>query len=235
MKANTDEGIAYNIEDLKKLAQHKAEISNRIKALERQIIAGCVSSSRHDLVSMLHALEAAKTEYTMSGFGSWDSITYDTNCVMSVPNGNIPIAIGAGGGGGSKPPTDNLVGAGGAAMSMGPTVTSVAADGACGHGGAEIKSIPGMEIKFDKDIKTSYYLVSIRVGDVVVKLDPYRIAEIYGIKDMAHAHALKKILRLGKGHKSIDRDIDETIDALKRLKQMREENENDEVEFGNFG
>lgn len=53
-----------------------------------------------------------------------------------------------------------------------------------------------------------------------MRLDPYRIATIYGITHPAHFHAMKKILRAGEGAKDLETDIDETIRTLERWKDM---------------
>ncbi len=58
--------------------------------------------------------------------------------------------------------------------------------------------------------------------------DFYRLCEILGVKHHAQAHALKKIIRAGQSIKPIDQDIDETIDALLRWKEMiAEDSRND--------
>jgi hypothetical protein len=56
-----------------------------------------------------------------------------------------------------------------------------------------------------------------------VKLDPYRILSIYGIEHPAHQHALKKLLRAGRSHKELAKDISEVIETLKRWQEMIEE------------
>ena len=60
------------------------------------------------------------------------------------------------------------------------------------------------------------------------EFDFYRLCEILGIEHHAQAHALKKLIRAGRSVKSIDQDIDETIDALLRWKEMlTEDRQND--------
>lgn len=54
-----------------------------------------------------------------------------------------------------------------------------------------------------------------------VKADPYRILEAYQIMHPAHQHALKKLLRAGRSHKTLDEDIAETIQSLVRWQEMR--------------
>lgn len=63
-----------------------------------------------------------------------------------------------------------------------------------------------------------------------VTFDFYRLCEILGIKHHAQAHALKKIIRAGKSIKSVEQDIDETIAALLRWKEMiKEDQKNNRV------
>lgn len=57
-----------------------------------------------------------------------------------------------------------------------------------------------------------------------VKIDPYRIIELYGIQHPAHQHAIKKLLRNGNDpHQTLDDDIEEVIGALQRWQEMRAE------------
>lgn len=53
-----------------------------------------------------------------------------------------------------------------------------------------------------------------------VEFDFYRLCEILGITSHAQAHALKKVIRAGRGEKPLEQDIDEAIDALRRWKEM---------------
>ena len=62
-----------------------------------------------------------------------------------------------------------------------------------------------------------------RFGYKGVKIDPYRIMEVYGITNAAQQHAIKKLLRAGKSVKSLEQDIDEVILTLTRWKEMIEE------------
>jgi len=69
-----------------------------------------------------------------------------------------------------------------------------------------------------------------------ITFDFYRLCEILGIKHHAQAHALKKLIRAGSSVKSIDQDIDETIDALLRWKEMlAEDRQNVEAIHGEKG
>lgn len=63
-----------------------------------------------------------------------------------------------------------------------------------------------------------------------IKLDPYRIFELYGITHPAAQHSIKKLLRAGKSHKSLKQDIQESIDTLERWKQMISEDDEDKLD-----
>jgi hypothetical protein len=56
-----------------------------------------------------------------------------------------------------------------------------------------------------------------------VKADPYRIGIAYGIEHPAHHHAIKKLLRAGKSHKSLEKDLRETIQSIERMLAMMKE------------
>ena len=56
-----------------------------------------------------------------------------------------------------------------------------------------------------------------------VKIDPYRILDIYEIHHPALQHAIKKLLRSGRNQKTVAEDVKETIDALNRFIEMGEE------------
>ncbi len=56
-----------------------------------------------------------------------------------------------------------------------------------------------------------------------IKLDPYRILDIYKITCPAQQHAIKKLLRAGNSVKELKQDIAEVIDTLKRKLEMLEE------------
>lgn len=58
-------------------------------------------------------------------------------------------------------------------------------------------------------------------------IDVYRVLDLFGVTDQSIGHAAKKLLVAGgRGHKDIDRDIDDVIDTLERWKEMRREDEN---------
>lgn len=55
-------------------------------------------------------------------------------------------------------------------------------------------------------------------------IDPYRIANLYGLNDPVLFHAFKKILLCGhRGYKNKEQDVKEAIDSLLRWIEMREE------------
>lgn len=58
-----------------------------------------------------------------------------------------------------------------------------------------------------------------------IKLDPYRIAEIYNINDFALQTILKKVLRAGRAHKDLKQDLKDIISAAERRLEMLEEDE----------
>jgi len=60
-----------------------------------------------------------------------------------------------------------------------------------------------------------------------IKLDPFRIAKIYGMESFALMTVLKKILCAGnRGHKDYKADILDCITALQRELEIVEEDEN---------
>jgi len=69
----------------------------------------------------------------------------------------------------------------------------------------------------------SYYKYSYKG----IKLDPYRILDIYKITCPAQQHAIKKLLRAGNSVKELKQDITEVIDTLKRKLEMLEEEDSD--------
>ena len=50
--------------------------------------------------------------------------------------------------------------------------------------------------------------------------DVYQILESYGVADYCLGHAIKKLLRCGKGTKSERQDIEEAISTLTRKLEM---------------
>jgi lipid II:glycine glycyltransferase (peptidoglycan interpeptide bridge formation enzyme) len=56
-------------------------------------------------------------------------------------------------------------------------------------------------------------------------IDPYRILHQYGITHPAQQHAIKKLLRAGRSHKQLHKDIQETIQTLERWLEMLNQDE----------
>jgi hypothetical protein len=55
-------------------------------------------------------------------------------------------------------------------------------------------------------------------------IDVYRVLDLFGVTDQAIGHAVKKLLAAGgRGHKSVERDIQDAIDTLQRWQEMRTE------------
>lgn len=82
--------------------------------------------------------------------------------------------------------------------------------------GQKVKTIQ----RLDLDEDTDPYTVEWRGG----LLDPYRIADLYGLGP-ALAQALKKLLRMGRKHKSAKQDAEEVASTLARYAEMKEEDE----------
>lgn len=69
-------------------------------------------------------------------------------------------------------------------------------------------------------ITPKYYGAKCKCG---AKLDPYVICDAYSTtkdKGSAWNHAVKKLLRVGDGHKLLHQDIQEVIDTLKRWQEQ---------------
>ncbi|MGE5452446.1 MAG: hypothetical protein ACM3VZ_11470 [Acidobacteriota bacterium] len=55
-------------------------------------------------------------------------------------------------------------------------------------------------------------------------IDVYRVLDLFDVRHPALQHAAKKLLCAGgRGHKNIDKDIQEAIDSLVRWQFMRQE------------
>ena len=69
--------------------------------------------------------------------------------------------------------------------------------------------------------KHGHYFKNVKGLDMI---DVYRVLELFGVTDQALGHAIKKLLVAGgRGHKDIDKDIQEAIDTLHRWQEMRVE------------
>jgi hypothetical protein len=63
-----------------------------------------------------------------------------------------------------------------------------------------------------------------KVPEGVKYIDVYRVLEMFEVTNPSIQHAIKKLLVAGgRGHKDIDKDINEAIVSLKRWIEMREE------------
>lgn len=58
------------------------------------------------------------------------------------------------------------------------------------------------------------------------RIDVYRVLELFNVTSPSIAHVAKKALVAGgRGHKDIDRDVQDMIDTLLRWQEMRREDE----------
>ena len=89
----------------------------------------------------------------------------------------------------------------------------------CSHPSDEIIN----EMITDEVNKASHYNFTYKG----VKLDPYRIFDVYKIGNPAQQHAIKKLLRAGQSLKSLKQDIEETVITLNRWLEMLEEDTNE--------
>ena len=61
-----------------------------------------------------------------------------------------------------------------------------------------------------------------------IKLDPYRILDVYdNVKAAPHQHVVKKLLRAGESIKDLRTDVEECIKSLNRWLEMMDEGESD--------
>jgi len=69
--------------------------------------------------------------------------------------------------------------------------------------------------------KHNHYYKDVSLLKVV---DVYRVLALFNVTDPCLQHAIKKLLVAGgRGHKDIDKDIQEAIDTLERWKEMQDE------------
>lgn len=55
-------------------------------------------------------------------------------------------------------------------------------------------------------------------------IDVYRVLELFNVTDPAIQHAVKKLLVAGgRGHKNLEKDVNEAIASLNRWTEMRDE------------
>ena len=59
-------------------------------------------------------------------------------------------------------------------------------------------------------------------------IDVYRVLELFNVTNPSIAHAVKKLLVAGnRGHKDLEKDVQEAIDSLLRWQEMRKEDARD--------
>jgi hypothetical protein len=69
--------------------------------------------------------------------------------------------------------------------------------------------------------KHSHYYKEVKHLDYI---DVYRVCDLFNVTDPCLQHALKKLLVAGgRGHKNIDRDVQDVIDSCLRWQEMRKE------------
>lgn len=81
---------------------------------------------------------------------------------------------------------------------------------------------PGKHYRYEYKIRITEKDAA--VGYVVIKLDPFRIAHIYGMTCFALQTILKKTLKAGeRGHKNLEQDLKDIINAAQRKLEMLKE------------
>lgn len=73
----------------------------------------------------------------------------------------------------------------------------------------------------EKERKHAHYFKNV---EHLKTIDVYRVLELFSISDQKLGHAIKKLLVAGgRGHKDVEKDIQEAIDTLQRWQEMRAE------------
>jgi hypothetical protein len=81
---------------------------------------------------------------------------------------------------------------------------------------------PGIHYRYSRTVILTQN--DIDRGSVTINLDPFRIADIYGMTNFALMTILKKCLCAGnRGHKGLVQDLRDIICAANRMLQMLEE------------
>jgi|GEM_PF-2130889 len=88
-----------------------------------------------------------------------------------------------------------------------------------GLGQLERDDGPNWQLSEDALVRSKHYAFSYKG----IRIDPYRIMDLYKITHPAHQHAIKKLLRAGESTKSLRQDVEETIDTLQRWLRMMDE------------
>ena len=82
----------------------------------------------------------------------------------------------------------------------------------------------GKHYRFEYDV--AVFQKDLENGSLTVKLDPFRIADIYGMSDFALMTILKKTLCAGnRGYKDLRQDLEDIICAAKRRIEMLDEDD----------
>lgn len=88
--------------------------------------------------------------------------------------------------------------------------------------------LDGLNKKYPEEserVKYTHYFKDVSNLD---KIDIYRVLDLWEVSHPCLQHAAKKILVAGnRGHKDIQKDIQEAIDSLERWKEMQEEDNNE--------
>ena len=92
----------------------------------------------------------------------------------------------------------------------------------CQTGNAPQEKDTGAHYRFQLQVPVTQ--ADLERGYAVANIDPYKIADVYGITNHAIFSALKKLLVAGgRGFKDTAQDVADSIGALQRWKQMQEE------------
>ena len=79
------------------------------------------------------------------------------------------------------------------------------------------------------EYKVNITLENLADNYVTIKLDPFRIAKIYGMEDFAMQTILKKVLCAGnRGNKSFEQDLLDIVSAAQRRLEILNEDKSNE-------
>lgn len=90
-----------------------------------------------------------------------------------------------------------------------------------------------LKSEYDEDLDTPDPGAHYRAVYKGIKLDPFRICEIYGITSLGQATLVKKSLRLGTSIKDKKQDLLDIINCAERMLEMIEESK-DENSYNNL-
>lgn len=84
-----------------------------------------------------------------------------------------------------------------------------------------VEYFQGLNKKYPEESERTKYKHYFKDVSNLDKIDIYRVLELWEVHHPCLQHAAKKILVAGnRGHKNIEKDIQEAIDSLERYKQM---------------